>query len=441
MKIMKRFVLCGVLVILLCSLTLANGLNVNGLGARAIAMGGAFVGLADDFTAIFWNPAGIAQFSTKTFGLTIDDVIPSGSYQFPLAGVDAKMNTTHNPTGLIAYYHPISENLVFGFGVYTPSGLASKWEGSDFSNLSFMTPYEWHSKIAVIAISPTLAYKVSEQVMFGATLNINYGLFEISTHAGSSALVPVLGPQLADLGQQSMELSGWGFGATFGLLVKPSEMFSFGATFRTPSTIKFKGDIGISKLDNLSPLLGGAPIPTTTEATGDVKYPLWLCGGIAFKPTENFTLTADVQYTKWSEIGIIEFELTDPTWNLINANILGGQMDELVLKWSNATQIRFGAEYQISSSLALRAGYYRDPSPAPNTTHNVLVPNFDFNCFACGFGYASNGFNIDFFFELLKGTEREVSLADTQVHEGSKAMPGTHNLTLYVPGVSIGYSW
>jgi long-chain fatty acid transport protein len=91
--------------------------------------------------------------------------------------------------------------------------------------------------------------------------------------------------------------------------------------------------------------------------------------------------------------------------------------------------------------LAFRAGYYYDPSPAPKETHNVLVPNYDFNCFAFGFGYAQNGFHIDFFFELLKAKERVVSEADTMKIEGSKAMPGTYNLTLYVPGVSIGYSW
>ena len=30
-----------------------------GVGARAIGMGGAFVAVADDATAIYWNPAGI----------------------------------------------------------------------------------------------------------------------------------------------------------------------------------------------------------------------------------------------------------------------------------------------------------------------------------------------------------------------------------------------
>jgi hypothetical protein len=35
-----------------------------GFGARAAAMGGAFVGLADDASAIYWNPAGLASIKT-----------------------------------------------------------------------------------------------------------------------------------------------------------------------------------------------------------------------------------------------------------------------------------------------------------------------------------------------------------------------------------------
>lgn len=48
-----------------------------GVGARALGMGGAFVALSDDATAIYWNPAGIAQLEsgelatmyTNQFGL------------------------------------------------------------------------------------------------------------------------------------------------------------------------------------------------------------------------------------------------------------------------------------------------------------------------------------------------------------------------------------
>lgn len=39
----------------------ANEVLAIGVGARALGMGGAFVGIADDSTAVYWNPAGLPQ--------------------------------------------------------------------------------------------------------------------------------------------------------------------------------------------------------------------------------------------------------------------------------------------------------------------------------------------------------------------------------------------
>ena len=35
--------------------------NETGFGARAMAMGGAYTAVANDFSAIYWNPAGLAS--------------------------------------------------------------------------------------------------------------------------------------------------------------------------------------------------------------------------------------------------------------------------------------------------------------------------------------------------------------------------------------------
>ena len=45
----------------------------NGIGARALAMGGAFVAVCDDATAMVWNPAGLAQLDdTRLVGMSTD---------------------------------------------------------------------------------------------------------------------------------------------------------------------------------------------------------------------------------------------------------------------------------------------------------------------------------------------------------------------------------
>ncbi len=45
----------------------ANEVLAIGAGARALAMGGAFVGLADDSTAVYWNPAGLVRIPNMEF--------------------------------------------------------------------------------------------------------------------------------------------------------------------------------------------------------------------------------------------------------------------------------------------------------------------------------------------------------------------------------------
>ena len=72
---MKKIVIAGLIVLTLVAAgyaqnvtkvgtTAAPFLNV-GMGARAIAMGGAYVSMANDATALFWNPAGLANMTTS----------------------------------------------------------------------------------------------------------------------------------------------------------------------------------------------------------------------------------------------------------------------------------------------------------------------------------------------------------------------------------------
>jgi hypothetical protein len=50
-----------------------NGSDLGmGIGARAIAMGGAFTALCDDALAVFWNPAGLAQIHNNQMFLSGD---------------------------------------------------------------------------------------------------------------------------------------------------------------------------------------------------------------------------------------------------------------------------------------------------------------------------------------------------------------------------------
>jgi long-chain fatty acid transport protein len=422
------------------SLGLANGLYLNSLGTRALSMGGAFVGLADDYSAIFWNPAGMSHFNKRYLGFYGTDVIPHGSYllQVPteeglLTVVDAKTQTKHYLSGLLAYYQPINEYLVAGIGLYIPAGLGTSWDGNDFAGLSDNVAYQWESKIGLVTISPGISYKINDMISVGATLNINYGMFSLKRWAGNAAIPAP--PYELDLGQYDMSLNGWGIGATAGVLVKASDALSFGATLRTPSRIKFSGDATISNLD----LLGFVKTSEAETLSPHLTFPLWIAGGVAYKPLPRLTVTGDLQWTNWSSLDIVELKFIDPFWSLFMA--AAGE-NKMYLQWKDTLQIRFGAEYMLKDNIALRAGYYYDPTPTPDQTMNFLLPTYTFNVFTAGLGYSLNGLVIDLGFEFLSGKGRDVPYANWLFDpEFAHAEPGVYDMSIVVPNISVSYKF
>ena len=100
---MKKVSAIGVVILTICLVfsisfaatnkvgtTAAQFLKI-GVGSRAIAMGGAFVATADDATAIFWNPAGLAKLEHNEVALVHTEWLAETNFEFgslviPLGG-------------------------------------------------------------------------------------------------------------------------------------------------------------------------------------------------------------------------------------------------------------------------------------------------------------------------------------------------------------------
>jgi len=407
----------------LTSIASGNGFNLNGLGTRAQGMGGAFVGVADDFSAVFWNPAGAAGFRQQLFGFYAADLIPKATYRLryeisipEVYPIDARTQTSHYLGFLGGYYRQVGPKIVLGLGIGTPSGLGTTWDGGDFVTTMGGTAYELSSKIAVFSFSPLIAVKLSDRLSVGATVNINRGNFNLKMPGGYGDL----GEATVDLGQYEENMNGWGIGATFGVLAKPIDTLSIGLTVRTPSTVSFNG---LARMSNLS-FYG---LPDTSDLKRKITWPLWIAGGVSFRPVERLLLSADIHWTEWSKLDRITTEYLDSAWaGLMEA----GGADVRVLDWADKTQLRLGAEYTLDATTVLRAGYYNDPAPAPDTTLNVLLPSHTFNALALGVGKTSGDLQLDFGLEYLAGKDR-IRYADGGIE--------TYGLSIVVPSVSVQY--
>jgi len=82
-------------------------LNI-GVGGRALGMGGAFTGLADDGTAAYWNPAGLGQLDRKELNLMYSPgVVPDAVAIGPQLGMDYHF---------LSYVHPLG-NMRIGLSM------------------------------------------------------------------------------------------------------------------------------------------------------------------------------------------------------------------------------------------------------------------------------------------------------------------------------------
>lgn len=102
-KNISKLSLAGVLVLLTCQMAEAQA----PLGVRAQGMAGAFVGVADDASAVYWNPAGLATGAFVSFVLDYGrtETVP-GLDRDPLGGdrqTGGMVSLTLSPAG-IAYY-------------------------------------------------------------------------------------------------------------------------------------------------------------------------------------------------------------------------------------------------------------------------------------------------------------------------------------------------
>jgi hypothetical protein len=123
------------------------------VSARSTAMGGAFVGLADDQSALYFNPAGLIQIEGKSFFATYNNF---------LSDIQA---------GFLGYVHPYGEDTRLGVSVhYFNYGSMSRRDGQNADLGTFGA--------SDFALGLSWVKGISSQFSLGATGKFIYGNIE-----------------------------------------------------------------------------------------------------------------------------------------------------------------------------------------------------------------------------------------------------------------------
>jgi long-chain fatty acid transport protein len=468
----KPIFLAALIVALAVEGALGGGFALSGVGSKAINMGGAFRGLADDWSAAYWNPAGLAQLEESEFTAMVVGISPRVEYNpdITYGGVDVgyRNGVTRYPNDKTTFIPDFSgffkfegfEDYTVGLAIFVPMGLSSEWDiYNPTPDMDIRYPYPWYdhkATLTVLDIHPSIARSFLDgKFSLGAGFSFQRGDVTLRQTSLRPSGIPI--PHEYILIDSNLEGDGWGYGANFGMLYKFSDKLQFGVSGKTSTTLKLEGTVDqeiytLNDDDLRDILLNSVTTPEDSQqirflfamdnhtaspsAKADLKTPADIGFGLAFKPTDKLTLTGQVDYTMWSALDsiLIELDGADPTGAPAENGVI-------VLNWDDIVRFCFGGEYWIKDPLALRFGYFFDPSPIPDETFTPLIPDLgDKQSFNIGAALRFSGVELAYNFEYISFADREITtLTDVNGDGEFDNYPGSFKSSLYASHVSFTY--
>jgi long-chain fatty acid transport protein len=447
MKLARRSIVLPVGSLLMVALAVprlgADEFTFHEASARAAGMGGAFTARADDATALFYNPAGLAFLGglrLKTnilFGRrTTTAVLPGGS---AYRSKPSEIEGTHAVS-----WQPF-KRVTLGIGLFSPFSFQTRWPGAwDAGTASRI------SKVRAVSIRPALAVELFR----GFGLSVGMDIVSASLTWSHNLFFNLVNyPLPQDMGVESRHaLSGRGLGFVAGILWKALPTVQIGARYQSQVGIDTKGDNvfyfwrGTAYYPVPDPYGGMTYVMELLNrfyrpqhVTGRQTFPREIACGIALNPFSRLSFYAEAQWDRWSEFGEWSFRSTNPDSGLTEAftsvdeEFYGVSPDYgtqgVTLGLKDTIKIKTGLEFRPGRYLAVRAGFARGRSAVDDANLTAVYPDLALNVYTLGLGFDGPVFSI--FNEEEKINDMSI---DVFVRYSS-AIPATSTL----PGFEIGY--
>jgi long-subunit fatty acid transport protein len=346
-------------------------------GARSLALGSAFTGLADDATAAFTNPAGLTLLSRPEVSFEARGRRLESPF---LAGGRLSGSITNQGTDTIA--GPATDDsidsgadLSFLSVVYPRSG----WAVSAYrhqvirSELSYQSngvfqraafsggtvdvrelPQNATRTFKVTNYGFAAAAKVGDQLSVGAGLSIyDFSLEGLFQRYGTNGFygTPNYSALLVTATQAGDDVA---ISANVGILVMPSSNVRVGVTFKRGAAFAYESNDGVN-----------------ATVDGTFNMPNTFSVGVMVRPVETFTISADYSRVTYGDIRD-DFVITQA----INAP--NGRVENFLI--DDANELHFGAEYVFAQARwvpTLRAGAWFDPAHGVYYEPSSLNDSFD----------------------------------------------------------------
>jgi len=368
----------------------AGGLSTPGQGARALGMAGAFTAVADDGSAIYYNPAGISQGDGTLVEASLAAIAPELRYTTPGGANETSTKKALAPALFIT--RRLTDRLSAGLGVYAPYARDAELQDDLVNGFASQ-----RSKMVRTDLSAVVSWQANDTFSIGGGLVAGFSEVDRSIPAGP-------GVRIAD------KMDGTGVGGIVGLLWKAGDRVKAGLTYRTAISIDHDGQRTMTV----------AGVATTSNARAEIRYPASFGLGIALAATENLTLALDAGWYGWSSMD----QVTTRT------DTLGDSTTQL--RGRNSRDLRIGGEYRLPSGWSLRAGLAYIQGAFPDTHITPSQPDGDGHEVALGIGRKMGNWNIDLAYQRAVAREQNAAA-------NIFGYSGKQNIRQHLLGLTAGY--
>lgn len=439
----------SVLLLLLSPAALRGHISeTTGLGDRASALGGAFTALANDPTAVYYNPAGLTLLDG--WRLWYDHAIFNGQAQSNnlTDGEQSRFGLelfNNRPTPILT--GQLGEARV-ALGMLGVGGLASQWP-SDIGEKRF---FGVDTKVLHATITPALAYPVTSNFSIGATLEVSaftkienrqligdgfvgdFASFVLNTPPGllntrdgkPDGTVLLLNDHDFPTGlkpNNTLTKDFRHFSFITGMLYRPFSFMQVGVNYRERFKPRMVGRAKLAFAPEIqSAFLGLLPDDEAPFEADFLTRPRMVNLGVAVRPRSRLLLLLDGQWSGWSDFRNLEIRVggSGPGAGL---GLLGQRQFIIPTRMHDTFAVRVGLEYEVLHDLYLRAGYWLDKHPQSDRfALPATLPN-DIHFLSMGSGW-ENVFGLPLYLGLygqVGVTEpRRLSVGESRIAGGLK---------------------
>ncbi|TPW18139.1 MAG: hypothetical protein FD129_97, partial [bacterium] len=349
-----------------------------GVSARAAGLGYAYGAVAEDGSALWFNPAGLAQIRKMELsgGLLYESQERTTGFDTATDGFagtgtsSTSISLSQTPPTQLTFAYPFPTyrgSLVLGFGYQRLTPLSSDYlregilEAPSGSTPGILETESFYEDGGIDFWTFGLGGDLSPNISLGGSLSYLDGNTQQDFEIGRLRLftngsTDVNGSDEVFLSTETRDadISGWTY--SVGVLGRPSEKARIGVTLNGPESYDFEGYTTIRLEDQ-------EKIDRQEFAFIDqIDLPLSLLFSAAYTPN-NFLLTGDLRWTDWSQI---DFE--GPIRN-----------EDRQRAYRATADFSIGAEYQFSGTPArIRAGFSTQPLPyqlMPTDVDFTFIPD------------------------------------------------------------------